>query len=435
MVPLDSGAILQHAVYFAAATILTFTATGVGSAELTAAATILRRFTLAMLFPAIWMIAQIIPLPFVSLVNPIWSNAAVALNEASLTARISIDPGATLRSLMWYLAVLSLVLSTLLLTKDRRRAELVLVVLTVVATVVAVQNIIDRVGFFGPNLPSSSKPTSNSIVTIAVMAVLGNVATIIMAIERQRNRSGSVFLFKMSVRLGLLSIAGFAVSLWSIAILGQRAALGLAALGLLMMAFVAIARRVGSHPWPTAIVAGIFIAIICAAALAMLRAGSSFGLADLARLSAPESLSVAQRATSDSPPVGSGVGTFEQVASIYRDYGSNGNIGPPSTAISIVIEWGPLALPILALFTLQIFFFVLRGAVGRGRDSFFASAAAAAIIVALGESFLDSSLLTPASQIMLAVMIGLGISQSSGRTGGIEPAISNLVTGNGRPKF
>lgn len=410
-----SGAILQHAVYLAAAILLAWTATAATSAELKSATTICRRFALAMLFPVIWMIAQIIPLPFAALVNPIWSTTAVALNDPSLTGRISIDPGATLRSLMWYLALLSLTLSTFLLTKDRRRAEVVLFVLTAVATFIALENVANHVGVFAA-IPSSSQWTSDSIAMIAVMAALGNVAMVAMAIERQLNRSDAVLSLNMPLRLGVLGIAGVAISVWSMAIFGQRAALGLTALGLLMMAFVAIARRQGFRPWPSAILAGMLIAMICGAALPMMRLGSSFDLAELARSPAPDSLSVSQRVMSDSPRLGSGVGTFERMASIYRDYRSNRNIGPPSTAVSIAVEWGRLALPILVLFALQIFFFVLRGAVGRGRDSFFASAAAAVVLVALGASFLDTSLLTPASQILLAGLVGLGISQSSGRT-------------------
>lgn len=413
---MTSGAILQHAVYLAAAILLAWTATAATSAELKSATAICRRFALAMLFPVIWMIAQIIPLPFAALVNPIWSTTAVALNDASLTGRISIDPGATLRSLMWYLALLSLTLSTFLLTKDRRRAEVVLFGLTAVATFIALENVANQAGVFAA-IPSSSQWTSDSSAMIAVMAALGNVAMVAMAIERQLNRSDAALSLNMPLRLGLLGIAGVAISVWSMAIL--RAALGLTALGLLVMAFVAIARRQGFRPWPSAILAGMLIAMICAAALSMMRLGSSFDLADLARSSAPDSLSVSQRVMSDFPRLGSGVGTFERMASIYRDYESNRNLGPPSTAVSIAVEWGRLALPILVLFALQIFFFVLRGAVGRGRDSFFASAAAAVVLVALGESFLDTSLLAPASQILLAGMVGLGISQSSGRTSSV----------------
>jgi hypothetical protein len=104
----------------------------------------------------------------------------------------------------------------------------------------------------------------------------------------------------------------------------------------------------------------------------------------------------------------------------YQDFGSAPALGPPSTAISIAIEWGKPALFILAAFAIQLFVFVFRGAVRRGRDAFFASAAAGAVLVALGEAFCDSSLLNTSVQIVVAVMVGLGLSQSVGRTSGVK---------------
>jgi hypothetical protein len=128
------------------------------------------------------------------------------------------------------------------------------------------------------------------------------------------------------------------------------------------------------------------------------------------------SLAVARRAMSDSSWSGSGVGTFARVARIYQDYGVRSGLAAPSTAVLVAIEWGRLAMAILAGFTLQLFLFVLRGAVGRGRDSFFASATAAIVVVVVCDSFVDASMLNPTAQIMLAAVIGLGLAQSTGRT-------------------
>jgi hypothetical protein len=88
--------------------------------------------------------------------------------------------------------------------------------------------------------------------------------------------------------------------------------------------------------------------------------------------------------------------------------------------VSIAIEWGRPALLILVGIAVQLFFFIFRGAVRRGRDSFFPSAAAASVLVVLCQSFVDPSLLTPTAQIIITVMIGLGLSQSSGRTTRLE---------------
>src|SRR5437868_9127870 len=90
------GAFAQHAIVFAAAIMLA-TAAMAPNGEIAIAARLLKRFSVALLFPILWIVLQAIPLPFASLVNPIWSTTAIALNEASLSGRISLDPGATLR--------------------------------------------------------------------------------------------------------------------------------------------------------------------------------------------------------------------------------------------------------------------------------------------------------------------------------------------------
>ena len=86
-------------------------------AQITSIAPLLKRFSLAILFPIFWMVLQAIPLPFSSLANPIWSTTSIALNEASLPGRISVDPGATLRTLIFYLINVSVVVATVIITK------------------------------------------------------------------------------------------------------------------------------------------------------------------------------------------------------------------------------------------------------------------------------------------------------------------------------
>ena len=108
-------------------------------AQITSIAPFLKRFSLAILFPVFWMVLQAIPLPFSSLANPIWSTTSIALNDASPPGRISVDPGATLRTLIFYLINVSLVVSTVIITKDRHRAEMILFVLCAVTTFMSIE--------------------------------------------------------------------------------------------------------------------------------------------------------------------------------------------------------------------------------------------------------------------------------------------------------
>ncbi|MGY4606943.1 hypothetical protein ACVW16_005355 [Bradyrhizobium sp. USDA 4474] len=409
----------QYALYLLAAIMLASVATAANPADIIAAMTF-RRFGWAALFPVVWMIIQIVPIPIEPLTSPIWPTAAVALNEPSLGNRISIDPGSTLRSMTWYLAVLSLIISTILLARDRNRAEVLLLTLTGAATFIVLESLAGQIGFLATVLPDIGRSTNHSFALVAVIAALGNGATIAMAMERHSRRSGSVLALSTPLLLRIvLSITGIALALASFATLGQGVLLGLTGLGFAIMLFVAIARGLGFRPWPSAILAAVLIAMAAVATLSLARSTPLVDLLGFVTSDDQTSIDTARRAMSDSSWTGSGVGTFARLGRIYQDYGVGSALGAPSTAALVFIEWGRVTIPVLAAFTLQLFLFTLRGSVGRGRDSFFASATAAVVVVALCDSFVDGSLLNPTAQIMLAAVIGLGLAQSTGRTSSI----------------
>jgi hypothetical protein len=67
----------------------------------------------------------------------------------------------------------------------------------------------------------------------------------------------------------------------------------------------------------------------------------------------------------------------------------------------------------------QAFGIMFAGALRRGRDWFFPAAASGCLVVLFCEAFCDSSLIHPSSQIVAAVILGLGLSQTIGRTSGL----------------
>ncbi|MGY3238606.1 hypothetical protein ACVMAJ_005496 [Bradyrhizobium sp. USDA 4448] len=373
-----------------------------------------KRFALAILFPIIWMVVQIFPSPVSSLANPIWSSAATALNAPSLSGRISIDPGATLHSLIGYLAVLAVIFSTVLVTRDRRRAELILLALTATTTLVALAPLLERVIPLTGIGPYGDSSNNSMIALTALLGALANGAIIAMAVERHLNLSDEIFAVSAPRLLQMvLGVGGIMVSLGAIAAVRQNQLFSVVGLGFASMLWIAVVRRLRLRPWTATILATILIAAIGAG---LARSASLTDLMRLAESSTDESFAVAQRALSGSPWIGNGVGSLVEIARVYRDFGTSGPVMPPSTAVSVAIEWGRPALLVLAAFALQLFFFNLRGAISRGRDSFFASLGAAGVLCALCASFVDPGLLTPAVQIIFAVMAGLGIAQCSGRT-------------------
>ena len=178
-------------------------------------------------------------------------------------------------------------------------------------------------------------------------------------------------------------------------------------------------RRFAFRSWPAVALFVTLAAIAAAVILPRLHNPDSGAIAGFA-ISPAESLALARRAIADTPWLGSGVGTYRLLVPTYQHFGSAPALEPPSTAISIAIEWGKPALFILVAFAVELFVFVFRCAVRRGRDAFFPSAAAGAVLVMLGEAFCDSSLLTTTVQIVVAMMVGLSLSQSVGRTSGLK---------------
>jgi hypothetical protein len=53
-----------------------------------------------------------------------------------------------------------------------------------------------------------------------------------------------------------------------------------------------------------------------------------------------------------------------------------------------------------------------RGALARGRDSFYAAAAAACTVLVVAEAFCDTSLLNSCVAVVADAVIGLGLAQS-----------------------
>ncbi|WP_212504156.1 hypothetical protein [Bradyrhizobium lablabi] len=364
------------------------------------------------------MALQTFPAPFSSLANPIWSATSTALNEPSLPGRISIDPGATLRSLFFYLTSVSLVVSTVIVAKDRHRAETILFVLSAVTTFMSVEVLLGRLGWFASLIPDIGAPTS-PFPAAATLAILANGALVARALERHQHQQDMYNSASLPFWLGVLScLSGIAVAFAAIATLARGTLLAVTGLGLTVMVFIAAVRRLGFRSWPSAILFVVLAAMAASMAVPHFQSGGS-GLLGFVGF-VPEEVALAERLLADAPWLGNGVGTFGLISRAYQDFGTGALAAPPSTAVLIAIESGRWALVVLAGIAAQLFFVTFRGAIRRGRDSFFSAAAAAGVLAVLCESFLDSSLSSSSIQIIVAVMVGLGLAQAAGRTSNVK---------------
>lgn len=412
-----SGSFAQHVLALVAAVMAAIAATG-PETELALAAQLLKRFLPAFLLPVVWMALQIFPAPTFSLANPIWSATSIALNQPSLPGRISVDPGATLRSLLLYLVNASLLVSTVAIAIDRRRARTVLSVLCVVTTFISAEVLLSRYDLFARMIPDTGAAAS-PFPAAAALAILANGALIARTLERHLQQQQSHNLALPQLWLGVLSgLFGIGVAVAAMATLERGALLAVAGLGLAAIVFIAAVRSMGLRSWPSTILFVVFAATAGAMVMPHSQSGS-LGLLGFVSAT-PETVAAAERLLSDAPRLGNGVGTFGLTSISYQDFGAGALPAPLSTAVLIAIESGRLAIVILMGFAAQIFFVTFRGAVRRGRDFFFAAAAAAGVLVVLCESFLDSSLSNPTVQIIVAVMVALGLAQSTGRASGAK---------------
>jgi hypothetical protein len=410
---LFDGPLTQSLIEVLVAAALAGVATTARAADIKVAAQITSRLRIAAAVPLIWMVIQLLPMPFSGMTHSIWINANEALNQRSL-GHISIDLGRTIEAIVIYLANVALIIVGIFALRDRRRAELALFVLTAIATLATIVLLIAR---WLPASELSSGESSGILTAVSMLGVILSVACGTRAIERAESRrtdlskpNTAAALLYAGIGL-LLCLAGFAVSatvnIWLVAAFGVAAYISLQ-----------IVRRLGLAGGPTA--AFVVTLLIAAVMIIFWRynvSGAASPLLQFATAASPDAISVARRMLADTSWFGTGAGTYAQMLPIYQELG-NPVTTPPSTAAAFVIELGwPMTLFVFALGigTLVVLY---RGALVRGRDSFYPAAAAACAVVLLLQAFCDATLLHTAVAVLADATIGLGLAQSISRGDG-----------------
>lgn len=395
------GIVTQSAIAAMAAVALAAVGISARSADVNLAAQASRRFRIAAAVPAIWMIVQILPMPFLS--HPIWSSANEALSQQSW-GHISLDIGKTFSALAFYLANVSLIVVSLVVAKDRRRAELILFVLTAITAVATI-------GFLGVKLIAGIDTFNEMLAATSSLGTIFSLTSGVCTLERNGRRQPDAA--PQDIQRGLIAsglsllvcIAGLAV--------GATLNVALAAMfGAVAFGSIQAMRRAGLASWAI----GILVATMIAAATMIvlwrydsLRALSPF--LQFATTTSREAIAVAQRILSETAWQGTGAATYPQLLPIYQELGSS-VAKAPSTAATYAIELGlPVTLFIIAT-AIGLVIVLFHGALVRGRDSFFPAAAAAGTIVILCQAFCDTSLLNSCIAVLCDALIGLGLAQS-----------------------
>ena len=188
----------------------------------------------------------------------------------------------------------------------------------------------------------------------------------------------------------------------------------LAVFSVTILLAIVVIRRFDIDIWGTAAIAAIVLTV--SVSIVWIQYGHR--AADLMTAYSDDTALVAitQRILADTPWSGSGAGSFQALANVYRQPSEASVVTASTAAAKIAIELGPpLAWMIVAVILLATAV-LLRGALRRGRDSFYPALGAGCLMALLIRGFADANIFAQAVSISAAATIGLALAQSSGRT-------------------
>lgn len=348
---------------------------------------------------------QLVPLPL-DWAHPIWASAREVLGGLS-AGPITADVGLTVNALLLALAAISSLNVTILVVRNRGRAELVLFVLSGVTAVSALMLDLHRLS------PALAATVPHDLTTtLAGLGLMLNLAVMQLAAERAETHH-SVF---RSVAIGLCGLVGALVSAAAIfGFSGTNSAIA-AAFGVVLILLILVIRRLDLSLLAAS---ALSVAALAGAAIVLtflFEKSSGPILLRLVPEMGTETKAALDRMLADTRWFGAGAGTFAAVGRIYQS-DAGAVLTAPSAATAVFAGMGWIGLSAMIAVSLLALVRLFLGALQRGRDSFFPAAAAACVLFALVQSFAGPGLLRPAAILCLSVILGLGLSQSVSQSG------------------
>ncbi|KRQ12582.1 hypothetical protein AOQ71_15630 [Bradyrhizobium manausense] len=356
-----------------------------------------------------WWILVAIPLGialqlapvWLGLAHPIWASTHDALGGVPL-GPITADIGLTLNALLQAVAAVSLLGVTIVVVRDRSRAELVLLVLGGTTAIAALAMDLHRI------LPGLMAATPADLATtMAGLGIMLNMAVMQLAAERAETRHSLL----RSITIGLYGLLGALVS--ALAIFGFSSANSAVAagFGIVLILLVLVIRRLDLSPLAAGALAAAGLIGTAIVLTFLFEQSSGLALLRLVPDVGTETKAALERMLADTRWFGAGAGTFSALGRIYQSDASEVLLAP-STATAIFADMGWIGLAVAGVACVLALIRLFFGALQRGRDSFFPTAAAACVLFALVQSFAGPGLLHPAAILCFSVILGLGLSQS-----------------------
>ena len=338
-------------------------------------ASVIRPIAIIAAILAVWLIVQMIPLPIKSWAHPIWAGAETALGTP-IASGITIDPGATLVAICRYFSAIAILFVATAVTIDRMRAERVLFWLVGATTLAAVVQIIHGLVAFEFLDQATDVRIRVSTTALCALGVIMAATAVVRAIERHemRRTETDVPFTKFAISLSLALVA-FGICALSLVIFSRAPVTFAAASGLATLAILMVVRRLGFGLWAGDTIAAmaIGIAIIVAIAIAESHAGSRRRhasvcialpiVADFDYTAHHRGYRLARYGSGDIRIAAANLSGFLVPITV--------GMQAPTTAAQIAIELGWPALWAILIMTIVVLFLLLRGALQRGRDSFY----------------------------------------------------------------
>lgn len=373
------------------------------AADVQFAAHVTRRLVLAAAIPAVWMIVQLLPMPFPALSHTVWINGNEALDQQAF-GHITVDLGKTIEALAFYLANIVLILACILLSRDYQRASRLFIVLAAITILTVLALLADQAFHFFASTAQQNLGAASALGLVLSLAIGA------LGLDRRRalaKKSARDFLFASGSGM-LICAAGLAAA-------ANMNITVVAAFGAATFLSIQLARGLQLTSWTLAILLATLLA--AATMIVVWRFDSDIPLSPLLRFSTStptNSLLVAQRLLSDTGWVGAGAGTYAALLPIYQDLG-NATVQLPTTMADFAVGLGlPMAIVSVGI-GLWLIIRLYGGALARGRNWFYAAAAASGAVVLIGEAFCDASLLQAGIAATGDVLVGIGLAQSVSR--------------------
>jgi hypothetical protein len=365
--------------------------------------------------PAVWMIVQMLPLGITGVSNPIWDSASAGIGHP-IRGSISIDPGITLLSLCRYFTMTAVLFLSLVASLDRQLAQWVLFALTTATALIALVLIGDDVAGRNVIFAADNQALRTGALDSAALGLILSSASAIGEFDRFQTQrikgKSSIATFAIAFCIATFAACAIAIFLHPSGYLIIAAVSGLATLG-----GVVLIRRLGLGLWGRLAIGSIAI-IIALSLLATQPASRVMALMlPLVPQISDSHPSLIERILAATPWTGTGAGTYTALIPIYRDVDETITAySHPNVATKIAIEAGRPAVWIVLFMAFAAAVTLFRGALRRGRDSFYPAAGAGCIATIVLLSFTNAGMVQTTTSVVASAMLGLAFGQRVSRS-------------------